>query len=512
MVEEQQETALKNTVTIESAGPCKKKVIVEIPRETIQKATDEHYETFRKEVILPGFRKGRAPRRLLEKRFGKEATEQVKLKLLADASDSAIKDNKIVFLREPDIDYEKVELPADGPMKFDFEVEVHPEFELPSLEGIPVEKKKIEVTDEQITREIEQLRKWSGVWAPREEGKAEPDDEVIADVVLNVEGVEQPEKLDNTEIFVRHNGFVGAVPVENLDELLTGARSGNVKKTSVTVPKTYFREEYRGKKVDVEITVRDIKWLKPAELNEDFFKRFGVKDEPELRKGLRDRLQGRLEAEVRTEMAEQIYKHLLEKITFDLPLDIVGDQAATVLRRQYANLLARGLAREQIEEQMSQLQSASEQQAKNQLKTFFIMDKVAEKLGIQTTDEEINGYIARLAIQRKQRPERLKEEMSRDGSLAQFKLEVRDEKCIDKILESAKVTEVAAVKKPARAEKAVKAEKPAKQEKPAKAEREAKAEKPAKQEKPAKKEAKKTAEPEEKEAKKHKTPTRKKKT
>jgi trigger factor len=84
MAEEQEQAVTsKNTVTIEEAGPCKKKVIVEVPEETIKGATDEQYETLRKEALVPGFRKGRAPRRLLEKRFGKETSEQIKLKLLA---------------------------------------------------------------------------------------------------------------------------------------------------------------------------------------------------------------------------------------------------------------------------------------------------------------------------------------------------------------------------------------------------------------------------------------------
>jgi len=78
MAEEQESTALKNTVKIKKAGPCKKKVIVEIPEEAVKDATDEQYETLRKEALVPGFRKGRAPRRLLEKRFGKETTEQIK--------------------------------------------------------------------------------------------------------------------------------------------------------------------------------------------------------------------------------------------------------------------------------------------------------------------------------------------------------------------------------------------------------------------------------------------------
>ncbi len=447
MAEEQQSVASKNTVTIEEAGPCKKKISVEIPEETIKEVTDEQYESLRKEAMVPGFRKGRAPRRLLEKRFGKETTEQIKLKLLADAGDSAVKDNDLDVLREPDIDFENIELPAAGPLKFDFEIEVRPEFDLPMLEGIAVSKTKLEVTDEQIDKEIEQLQKWSGVWVPREDGEIELDDQIVADVVLKAEGVEEEEKLDNVEIFVRQNGFVGAIPIEKLDELLIGAKAGDVKETSVEVPKTYFKEEYRGKKVDARIAVRDIKWLRPAALNEDFLKRFGVEDKDELRERVRDTLQSRLEQQLRTEMAEQIYRYLLDKTDFDLPVDVVADQADTILQRRYSNLTMQGLGREQIEEQMEQLRAGSEQQAKEQLKIFFIMDKVAGKLGIEVSEEEINGHIARLAIQRGQRPERMREEMLRSGSLTQFRLQVREDKCVAKLLESAKITPTGSGKK-----------------------------------------------------------------
>ncbi|MHC4572745.1 MAG: trigger factor [Planctomycetota bacterium] len=449
MAEEEHAVAAKNTVTIQEAGPCRKKVVVEIPEEAIKSVTDEQYETLRKEALVPGFRKGRAPRRLLEKRFGKETSEQVKLKLLADASEAALKDNELDVLRDPDIDFENVQLPEAGPMKFEFEVEVRPEFELPELQGIPVNKTKLQITDEQIDREIEQLRKWSGVWTPRDAGAVEPEDQIIADALLKAEDVEEQEKLDNIEIHVRPNGFVGAVPVENLDEVLLGAKPGDLRHVSVDVPKTYFREEYRGKKVDIQIQIKDVKWLKPAPLDESFFSRYGVEDETELCEKVHDTLQSRLERQSRTEMTEQICRYLLDNTDFDLPLDIVADHSTTLLQRQYSNLLMRGLPREQIEQQMEQLRAASEQRAKEQLKVFFIMDKVAEKLGVDVTEEEINGHIAQLAIQRGQRPERMREEMARDGSLAQFRLQVREDKCIAKLLESAKVTEVKP-KKPAK--------------------------------------------------------------
>jgi trigger factor len=448
MAKEQETIELKNTVTIEEAGPCKKKVVVEIPEEAVRKTTDEQYETLRKDALVPGFRKGRAPRRLLEKRFGKETTEQIKLKLLAEASDSALKDNKLDILRDPDIDFEKIELPAAGPLKFEFDVEVRPEFDLPKLEGIPVEKQKLKVTDEQIDREIEQLQKWSGIWTPRD-GKVELDDQIIADVVLKTEGTEEEQKLNNIEIYVRHNGFVGAIPVEKLDELLVGAKLGDSRQTSVDVPKTYFRQEYRGKKVDIQITVKEAKWLKPAALDEIFFKRVDVKDENELREKVRASLQARLERQVQGGMAEQIYKYMLDNTKLDLPVDIVAEQSNALLQRQYSNLMMRGISREQIDQQMEQLKAGSDQQANNQLKTLFIMAKVAEKLKIDVTDEEINGHIAQLAAQRGQRPERMREEMERDGSLAQFRLQVRENKCIAKLLESARITEIEPKKKAA---------------------------------------------------------------
>ncbi len=481
---QEQETprTAKNTVTVEDAGPCKKKVSIEVPEESIKEAIDEQYKELGREAVLPGFRKGRAPRRLLEKRFGKETNEQIKLKLLAEASEAAIKDKELDILGDPDIDFEKIELPATGPMKFVFEAEVRPEFELPNLEKIPVKREKLTVTDEQIDREVDQLRRYAGVWAPREEGTVEADDQIIADVLLKPELTEEekakqaeaaekagrgeePEegqvleaetKLDNAEIFIRSQGFVGAIPVEKLDEWLVGAKVGDTRTTTVEVPKTYFREEYRGRKVEVEVTIKEVKYLKPAEINEQFLSRYGVESEADLRELIQDNLQQRQEARVREDMSEQIYQHLLRNTDFDLPLDIVARQAGTILQRQYINLLQRGLSRQQVEEQMEQLRAGSEEQAKEQLKTFFIMDKVADKLEIEVTEEEINGHIAQIAIQRGQRPEKMKEQMERDGSLAQFRMDVRQNKCINKLLETADITEQEAQATEAKPKKAKK--------------------------------------------------------
>jgi len=438
----QQEPKFKNVVTIEASGPCKKKVCVEVPEEAIKSALDEQYSELRRDAVVPGFRKGRAPLRLLEKRFGKDVGTQVKLKFLSDASEAAIKDNELDALNEPDIDHEKIELPESGPMKFEFEVEVRPEFELPELEGIKIEKPTTKITKKVIDGELEWLCNNAGMWVPKESGVVAAGDQVVVDAVLDVEDEAEDEKHDNIEIFARKNGFVGGVPVENLDEVLAGAQHGDVKKTSIEIAGTFFNERYRGKKIEVEISVKEVKELRPAELNEEFFNRYNVEDEEELREKIQEAMEANAERRCREAMSEQIRKYLLDKTELELPEAVVADQSKHILQRQYSNLLMQGLKAEQIEEQMAALQAGSEEQAKGQMKVFFIMDKVAEKLEVEVSEEEINGHIAQVAMSRGRRPEKMREELNRDGSLAQFIVQIREQKCIEKLLEKAKITEV----------------------------------------------------------------------
>jgi len=474
MTEEQKSDtdSTANKVTVEQVGPCKKKVVVSIPAETITKVTEEQYNELRRDVVVPGFRKGRAPRRLLEKRFGKETSEQIKLKLLSEASESAIKDNKLDILGEPDVDYEKIELPEDSSLEFEFEVEVKPEFELPSLEGIPIERPKLEVTDEQVESEVQRIRRFSGLWTPRKPDDAvEIDDQIIADAILSVEDVAEEERHDNIEIYARPSGFVGPVPVDKLDELLVGAKAGQSKETTVEVPQTFFREEYRGKKVDVKVTIRDVKYLKPAEMNEAFLAGLGVENENELTEQLKLNLQTRAERQVRMGMVEQVYKYMQDNTDFDLPTDVVASYSTNLIRRQYANLLSRSLPKEQIEQQMEQLKAGSEQRAKEQVKTFFVMDKIAEKLEVEVSDEELNGQIAQLAVQQGQRPEKMRQQMQQNGSLEQYRQQIRDEKCVEILLESAIITETEpkkAAKKTAKKAKKATTKKTKKDKSPAK--------------------------------------------
>ncbi|MCD4830228.1 MAG: trigger factor [Anaerohalosphaeraceae bacterium] len=436
---EEKQAEIKNIVTVEDSGPCKKKISIEVPREKIQETLSKQYSQLRRDAEIPGFRKGRAPQRLLEKRFGKDVLEQTKLTLLAEASEEAIKDNEIDSLGEPDINHADIVLPEEGAMKFEFEVEVRPTFKLPELEGIPVDKPKMEVSDDAVEAEVGELQKRLGTWKPKD-GPVKEDDQVIADVTLKTDDDE--DSKNNVEIAVRDRGFAWKVPIEGLVKVLKGAKSGDTKKTTVEIPETFFDEAYRGKKVDVEIKVGDVKELIAAEMNDDFFEKFGVKDLDDLKDAIRQRSQQQLEGQVRQAMQAAVHKYLLDKVDFDLPASVVADQSQQLLQRQYMKLLQQGTQAAEVVEQLDELKASSEEQAKNQLKSFFIIDEIARKFEIQTSDEEVNGYIAQMAMYKQMRPEKMREQMSKDGSLSQAVLEIREQKCIDKLLESAKITEV----------------------------------------------------------------------
>lgn len=435
---------IKNIIKIEDIGPCKKKISIEIPEEKIKEVLASQYSDLRKDAVLPGFRKGKAPMRLIEKRFGSNIEEQAKLKLLADATEEAMSDNDLKTIGEPDIDHEAIELPKSGAMKFDFEIEVRPEIDLPELEGIEVEKPSSEVTEEQIDEEVAQMQKRLGVWTPRsEDSGVEMDDQLIADVIVKAEDDEETEKIDNTEVFVTEKSFVGKVPVETFAKEVIGKKVSDKITVETEVPTTFFNEKYRGKKVEVTVEIKEIKHLKPAELDDEFFTKLGLEDEAELREKIKEMTQMRNEQEAKTAMADSIYKYLLDSTKFDLPQDVVADQATQILQRQYTRLLMQGVEPEKVEAQMEELRASSETQAAEQLKLFFIMDEIADKLDVSVTEEEINGYIAQVAMQRGRRPEKMREELLRNGSLAEFSMQAREQKCIEKLLEKAKITEVA---------------------------------------------------------------------
>jgi trigger factor len=429
------------TATIEEAGAARKRIKIEIPEARIKGKLEGAFGELQKDAVLPGFRRGRAPKRLLEKRFGPDMRNTVKQQLVAEAYEKAIEDNKLDAIGDPEIDLSKVEIPESGSMTVNIEVEVTPEFELPSIEKIAVKKPKLEANDDRQNLAVENLRKYFGHWHDSTEPITE-NDTVTADVKViatedNATLAEQP----NVSLAVKAGNIAG-VRFEDMGDKLKGKRIGDSVTLEGTLPQDHPDEKYRGKPIKVEIAIKGVKHQHLPEVNAEFATMLGFDSVDALKADLKDRLVTQLEQETKGAMAQQVYRYLLSNTNLDLPAKLSQRQMGNVLRRRATELMQKGVPESDIVQQIDQLRISSAQQAAVDLRLFFILSKLAEMFGIDVSEEEVNNRISEIAAQYGRRPEKLRTQMNQSGQLEQLFLQIRDAKVVDKLLETAEITEI----------------------------------------------------------------------
>jgi trigger factor len=428
-----------NIVSIEDSGVLKKKVKVEVPREEIDKKLDGSYKELSRSAAIPGFRIGRAPRSLIERRFAKDIKEQVRVQLIALAIDQTIEETKLETLGEPDLDLDKIVLPDSGPLTFEYEVEIQPQFELPALEGIAVTENEATVTEKDIDEQIENYR-WqlASLKDVPADGKTEKNDHIEADTVFEING-EPPIVKHDTPLDLRSIPVEG-VTFEDLADKTAGLKVGESKTLEAKVADTHMTEAWRGKTAKLTVTVKKIfRWEKP-ELTDDFAKKYGYDDVKGLKESVKTELEARKGQQVRRDMEEQVRKYLTTNAKVDIPEGVAERQTARVLYRRVLELKQYGVPEVLIEQKLDDLKAKAKTQAVEDMKLFFIFDKIARQYEMEIPVEEINGTIAALAAQSGRRPERVREEMVKDGTIANVKDMIKERKVLEKLLEKAKIT------------------------------------------------------------------------
>ncbi len=175
---------LEIEVAISDAGPCKKRLKITVPRGEIDRQYEESVNTLRKEAVVPGFRPGRAPKQLVVKRFKKQVSDQVKSALLTSSLQQIDKDYDLDPITQPKLDIEAIVLPDDGPMNFEMDIEVRPEFDLPNYQGLKVARPIAEITEKDIDLQLTYYLEQRGQVVPKLEGAAERGDYLTADLVF----------------------------------------------------------------------------------------------------------------------------------------------------------------------------------------------------------------------------------------------------------------------------------------------------------------------------------------
>jgi trigger factor len=428
-------------VKVEDLGPATKKIVIEIPEDRIKEKLAEQFKELRSQAAIPGFRPGHAPQKLIEKRFATDVKDQVRRTLVSESYEQALEKNNLNVLGEPDFENpDAIQLPESGSMNFSFTVEVQPDFQIPELKDVKVKKPKIEVKDENVDQAMQNLREQQGALLPVEDRGVQEKDYLLADVHVK-EGGNVVAHQHDAQIVARP-GRIGGVQIDDLDKQLEGLKIGETRTIKAKAPDTHPNEALRGKDVEIEVALKDLKYLQLAELNKEFLEDLGFENEQELREALREQMVERITFDVQQALREQVSKHLLDSIQFDLPAKLSTKQADRVVSRRAVELLQRGLSREQIEANIEHLRAGADEEARRDLKLFFILQKLASDLGVEVDEGELNGRIAMLAAQRGRRPEKVKQDMAKDGSLSNLYLQMREQKALDKVLESAQIEEV----------------------------------------------------------------------
>lgn len=308
-------------VQVEDVGSLRKKLTITIPPETINEQLNEQYGELKREAMVPGFRKGRAPRRLLEKRFGHEVGETITQQLISggymaatDKTDLKVLGDPLIWATEKGAEtqtlmdvqkaIELTEIPQEGPLVFSCEVEVQPEFDLPEIDGIELSKPVIEVTDEQIDEQIDRVRGMAGTYETVTDTAVEADDMVIADIKMTCGETVLKEESDKK--LAARPQVVDGVTLEKLGDVLVGTKPGDTCSIAGEIPDTYAKEEYRGKQADFSFAIKQVQRLSLPDMDEAFFKRLGFENEKELRDWVKNDLESRLDEQVQQHLAGQV--------------------------------------------------------------------------------------------------------------------------------------------------------------------------------------------------------------
>ena len=426
---------------VEDIAPATKKVTVEISAERIAEKLVENLGEIRVKAALPGFRVGHAPQKLVEKRFGADVRNDVQRQLVSESYQQSLEKNKLDVVGEPEFDNpEAIKLPESGPLSYSFQVEVRPTFEMPELKDVPVKRTKVALKDEHLEQAMKNLREQQGSIVPVEDRGIEANDYVTADVSMKLDGNEIAGRKD-FQFIVKASPIMGIL-IDDLEKQLAGLKAGESKTINVKAPEGYNQEEIRGKDVVVEFAVKGIKRLQLAEINEEFLESLGFTDEQELKDALKEQMEIRVKSDVQQSMRDQVVKYVMDKVQLEVPAKMSARQAERIIQRRASDLMMRGIAAEEIQANIEKIKAGADEQAAAELKSFFVLDKLAEMQNVDVSESELNNQVSMIAMQMGERPEKLKQRLAKDGSLQSMFIRLRENKAVDKILENAKIEEV----------------------------------------------------------------------
>ncbi|MGB9602600.1 MAG: trigger factor, partial [Limisphaerales bacterium] len=430
-------------INIEVLGPCKKKVHVVFDAQEIEKALNDAALKMREYVALPGFRKGKAPVEMIKRSFEKDVVDAAKKALNEEVGKKLAAEHKTNVIYT--LNYEELKFDPKEGYEFVAVVETEPEFELPNYKGLPVKRPIVDVTDKDVEDAINKLRQKEAKYQDVERAAA-PGDIVVINYSGTVDGKSISEiapeatrlaKGEKHWIRVQKDYFL-----PGFGEQFVGAKKGDRLQVSVEFPPNFVFKELALKKAVFDVEVLEVKEEVLPALDDKYAQSLGAKDLNELREGVRFDLKKDMNARVRQSMRDQVVEELMARVNFDLPENELNTETKEAVLDIVLEQQRRGLSKEDIEKYKDDIFNVGLSRAKNWVKARYVFKRIAEKEGIQVSNEELISEINLAAQLNNEEPKKYLEKIVKSGKLERFQEYLLSQKVVDFLLDFAKVEDV----------------------------------------------------------------------
>ncbi len=413
------------------------KLTIEASAEELEEAIEKAYIKNRNEISIQGFRKGKAPRAIIEQMYGNSIFyEDAANELIPTAYEKAAKESGLDIVSRPDIKVEQLE--AGSPFIFTAEVAVKPEVTLGEYKGIEVEKKEVEVTEEEITEKINQEREQNSRMIVIEDRPVQDGDITVIDF----EGFHDGEafeggKGEDFSLTIGSNSFI-----EGFEEQLIGKELNEEYEIDVTFPEEYHSEELAGKDAMFKVTVKEIKEKELPELDDDFAQDVSEFDTlDEYKESIRATITESKEKENAAARENEIVDKIIENATMEIPEAMIQTQAGQLVDDMAQRMQQQGLAFEQYLQMtgmdVNKLFEDFKPQAVKRIESRLVLEAIVKAEKIQATEEDFDKELKNMATMYGMEEEKIKE-MIGENEKEMMMLDIAVQKAVDLVAEEAK--------------------------------------------------------------------------
>jgi len=434
-------------VSVENLAPCKKLVRVELDAAAVDAAFAAVTKDIQKQANLPGFRPGKAPRAMVEKKYDAEIKDETKRKLIGDAYRQAIAEQKISVVGHPDI--EEVQFGRGQTLQFTATVETAPEFQLPEYKGLPATLETKSVTDADVDKALEMLRGQHASFNT-EARELKNGDIAVVNYTGTCDGKAITELAPTAKGLTEQKNFwietEGGSFIPGFAAQLAGAKAGDKRTVNVDFPADFVTKELQGKKGVYEVELVEVKEKVLPVMDDELAKKFGAENLEKLKAGVRTDLENELKYSRSKNLRGQVVKALLDQVNFDLPETAVAQETRNVVYDLVRQSTQRGMNRDLIEQQKDEIYAAAAGNAKERVKLAFIVGRIAQQEKLEASQEDVLKRAQQLAMMYQMPFDQFIKDLQKRNGVNELYEQVLHEKVLELLEKNATITETAPAK------------------------------------------------------------------